>query len=269
MQSTIALSGLPPDNLRQPIIGAGVGNGLNAHAATEGGADFLVTYSTAIYRTQGLPSMLSFLPYDNCNRMTLDILPTISSNSGNVPLFAGLGAHDPREDLEHLIEKSFARGAAGVANEPFAGTYGTFIRSALDQAHLGFERELKMLKLCAAKNGLTLGWAFSENECQLLAANGMNYIGLMIEASGTLAPEGIREEICSKCNIIFRENPDAVILLHGKPFENDSLLEAMIRETPVSGYFTGSSLERATVEHAIREKIQYYKTLTIEKEELS
>lgn len=269
MQSTIALPDIPTDSPKPPIIGVGVGNGLNAHAAAEGGADFLATYSTAIYRTQGLPSMLSFLPYDNCNRMTLDILPTISSNSGNVPLLAGLGAHDPREDLEYLIEEAFACGAVGVANEPFAGTYGTFIRSALDQVHLGFERELKMLKLCASKHGLTLGWAFSENECQLLAANGMNYIGLMVEASGTPEPEEIREEICGKCNTISHENPNAVILLHGKPFENDSLLEEMIHQTPVSGYFTGSSLERSTVERAIREKIQYYKSLTTKKEELS
>jgi len=82
------------------IVVAGVGSGLTASAAAAGGADLIATYGTAVYRILGVPTALAFLPYDDANKLTLDLLPEIVERSGGAPVVAGLGAHDPRRSIE-------------------------------------------------------------------------------------------------------------------------------------------------------------------------
>ena len=96
------------------IVVAGVGSGLTAAAAAAGGADALACYGTAAYRILGVPTALAFLPYDDTNALTLELVPTIVERAGATPVIAGLGAHDPRRSLERLVDAAATAGAAGV-----------------------------------------------------------------------------------------------------------------------------------------------------------
>ncbi|MCP4329460.1 MAG: phosphoenolpyruvate hydrolase family protein [Alphaproteobacteria bacterium] len=125
----------------RPLIMAGVGSGLTARGAVKGGADLLAAYSTAVYRCRGLPSLLSFLPYDNANDLTFAVAPDVLAHAGVCPVILGLGAHDPGQPIENLLDAVESLGAAGVMNEPFVGMYGQEIKAELDAAGLGFQRE--------------------------------------------------------------------------------------------------------------------------------
>lgn len=247
---------------RHIIVGAGVGSGLNAQAAEEGGADFVACYSTAIYRVNSLNSMLSFLPYGDCNALVMETFPAIrAACRTGMPKFIGLGVHDPRLQIPALLEQAFALGADGFVNEPFAGAYGAQIQSALDREGLGFSRELKALDYCVQSGHGALGWAFTPQQAQEIAALGVPYVGIMLEfLPGEQIPQlAARAEALTR--LIRKENPAAAVLLHGKPFENADILCQVLRLSSADGYFTGSALERAAVRQAICDKIGFYKKI--------
>ena len=80
----------------RPVIMAGVGSGLTAAGAARGGAHLIAAYSTAVYRCRGLPSVLSFLPYDNANDLAFSVAADVIAQAGDCPVILGLGVHDPR-----------------------------------------------------------------------------------------------------------------------------------------------------------------------------
>ena len=105
------------DSLAKPVLVAGVGSGLTAAAAAAGGADALSVYSTAVYRIKGLPTALSFLPYEDCNAVAFTALRETRAALRDLvdppPVFVGLGAHDPRSDIAALLDSAIALGATG------------------------------------------------------------------------------------------------------------------------------------------------------------
>jgi len=247
-----------------PIIGVGVGSGLSARAAELGRADFLATYHTAMYRMHGLPTVLSFLPYSDCNKMVLEGLATIRCNVKNIPLLAGLGAHDPRTDVSTLVKKALDKGADGIVNEPFCGSYGTMIRQGLEQCGLGFKREYEMIKAAINQGTLALGWAHSLEEAVMLAAAGTPLIGLIIDAntlSSDILPctNQIIEYIDHIVAETLKENPAASILLHGKYVDNYDSAQYIISHSLADGCFTGSHGERIPTENAITNTVLKYK----------
>jgi len=61
-------------------------------------------------RKLGVPTALAFLPYDDTNALTLELVPTIVERAGATPVIAGLGAHDPRRSLERLVDAAATAG---------------------------------------------------------------------------------------------------------------------------------------------------------------
>lgn len=242
------------------IVGVGVGCGLTARAAVRGGADFLAVYHTAIYRILGLPTMLSLLPYDDCNRMAMECLPQVLANAAGRPVFVGLGAHDPRRDLERMTAQAAEAGAAGVVNEPFSGAYAAGLRAALEREGLGFSRERELLRSALRRGLSALGWAFSVQEAAILAADGVPFVGIM--ADDALTEQAALCAYLAACaEQARRENPDVRVLIHGHPLEQLEVVRAAALETGVDGYFTGSAGERIPAERAVAEAVGAFKSI--------
>ncbi|NLM88883.1 MAG: phosphoenolpyruvate hydrolase family protein, partial [Syntrophomonadaceae bacterium] len=59
----------------------GAGTGLTAKCADLGGADLVAVYSTAKFRMMGLPTLLAWMPYEDCNtcvkEMAREIIPVV------------------------------------------------------------------------------------------------------------------------------------------------------------------------------------------------
>jgi len=135
-----------------PVVMAGVGSGLTAAGAARGGAHLIATYSTAVYRCRGMPSVLSFLPYDDANALAFAVAGDVVSEAQGRPVILGVGAHDPRRPLESILDRVEEFGAAGVMNEPFVGMYSPDIRTDLEEAGLGFSRELQLIERAVARS---------------------------------------------------------------------------------------------------------------------
>lgn len=246
------------------IVVAGVGSGITAAAAVAGGADLLATHGTAAYRILGVPTALAFLPYDDANVLTLDLLPPIVERAGDVPVIAGLGAHDPRRSVRWLVEAAAEEGASGVTNEPFVAIYGPALRAELEAAGYGFGREVALLEAAGREGLLTLGWAFDDEEVCRLVGAGVDVVGAMAGITGSAgsAEDDIRR-LGGMVEAARRERPDAIVLIHGGPLGDPATVGAALLETSADGYATGSSAERTPVFTAVRDAVRAFRELQI------
>ncbi|WP_054951788.1 phosphoenolpyruvate hydrolase family protein [Flaviflexus massiliensis] len=252
------------------IVAAGVGCGLTAAGAVAGGVDLLACYSTAIYRAAGLPSALAFLPYDDPNELVRSALPEILAVAGDVPVIAGVGAHDRRERLPQLVDELKSSGVAGVTNEPFVGIYSGELREHLELAGLGYSMELKLAKLAVEREMLCLGWAWNEEEARKMAATGASHVGLML---GITSPSRDVEEIqqahtlLARMNDVVREeNPDALTLIHGGLLSDPDSVRDALEASGADGFLGGSALETTPVIQGISAAVQSYKENKVKKE---
>jgi predicted TIM-barrel enzyme len=252
----------------EAIVVAGVGSGLTALGAVDGGADLLACYGTAAYRILGVPTALAFLPYDDANRLSLEMLPGIVERAGRVPVIVGLGAHDPRRSLGHLLDAAAAAGASGVTNEPFAGIYGADLQAELEAAGYGFGREVAMLEAAARRGLLALGWAFDAGEATRLVDAGVQIIGAMAGITGAAATsgaDGTAADPVHRLGTIVaaarRADPEAIVLLHGGPLGDPATVGAALTATGADGYATGSSAERTPVRAAVARAVGGFRGL--------
>jgi predicted TIM-barrel enzyme len=245
----------------EAIVVAGVGSGITAAAARAGGADLLACYGTAVYRILGVPTVLAFLPYDDANKLTLELLPTIVERAQDLPVVAGLGAHDPRRSLASLVGAAQDAGASGVTNEPFAGIYGPAFRAELEATGYGFSRELALLELAARRGLLTLGWAFDPEECRRMAGAGVDIVGTMTGITGAGPQDGAMDAFAAMVRAVRDEAPDAIVLLHGGPLVDPASVGNALAATGADGYATGSSAERGPVLAGVRDAVAAFRRL--------
>lgn len=253
-----------------PIIVAGVGSGLTAAGAVAGGADLLAVYNTAVYRIQGLPTALAFLPYDRANALTLQVAPQILANAGGVPVLVGLGAHDPRVTIDQLLDQVAALGAAGVTNEPFLGIYGNDLKTQLDAAGLGFSREVALIRRAVERGMWALGWAFSTEEAGMMAEAGAHLVGAMVGVTSDGPAGGAAitsldqaiEQIEAMATAAGSVREDVIVLAHGGPLNDAASVAEVLRRTRARGYVTGSTGERMPVVEGVAQAIRSFKSLS-------
>eukprot|EP01031_Cornospumella_fuschlensis_P021466 gene21466-26299_t len=119
----------------------------------------------------GAPSLAAMLPIRDSNRFTdafarREILDRVA-----IPVFFGAAACDPRLDLAALLREIQAAGYHGVTNFPTAIHHGGAFRAALEEAGLGFGREVALLRAAHAMGLPTLGYAKTRAEVEALAAS--------------------------------------------------------------------------------------------------
>jgi predicted TIM-barrel enzyme len=165
---------------KKPLIIAGVGCGLTARGASEGGADLLAVYNTAIYRIRNLPSILAFLPGDDPNALTRATAAEVVANAGDRPVLLGFAVHNPQLSFDRLLDQTVVLGGAGITNEPFVGLYGSAFGRQLERAGCGFSGEVAFIEAAARRGMMTLGWACDPEEARRMSGAGADLIGLML-----------------------------------------------------------------------------------------
>ena len=253
----------------EPFVVAGVGSGITAKGAAAGGADVLAVYNTAVYRILGLPTSLAFLPYDDCNALTLEAAPQVLAQAGNTPVLLGFGVHDPRRKIDELLDHAQRLGAAGVTAEPFIGIYSEDIKAQLEAAGLGFSREVAFIEAAVRQGMLALGWAFTGDEARQMATAGAQLVGAMVgvTAGGSAGGAAVtsKEETYDKISSMVRAaksaNPECLVLGHGGPLNDRESVAEAIDKTGMDGYVTGSTGERVPVEKAVAEAIRAFKSI--------
>lgn len=254
-----------------PLLMFGAGTGLTARCAELGGADLIAVYSTAHYRMIAQPSLLAWLPYENANelvvKMARDILPAVKET----PCIAGIGAHDPRLDINIFIDQLLAMGFSGFTNEPFVGIYGQEFGAQLEAVGLGFSREVELIRTCHKRNLFSVAWAFTPDEGWAMANAGADVIGAIVGVTaggltGTTKTQTL-EQAAKQIEEIYKAaakaNPEIIVLTHGGPFKDVETAEYSLIHTCAAGYASGSSGERIPTETAVIEITRRYKNCRV------
>ena len=255
----------------KPLLMFGAGIGLTAKCAELGGADLIAIYSTAIYRMKGQHTLMAFLPYSNANEhvatMAKEILPAVRET----PCIVGIGAHDPSLDMDSFLDRMLNLGFSGVTNEPFAGIYGPAFAAQLEEAGLGFSREVELIALAHKKDIFTFGWAFNPEEARRMAEAGADVVGALVGVtagglSGSAASqtlEAATEMVRAICRAAREINPEVMIFTHGGPFKDPASAQYSIVNSDAVGYAAGSSGERIPTEKAVIEVTRSYKEMLL------
>ena len=255
----------------KPLLMFGAGIGLTAKCAELGGADLIAVYSTAIYRMKGQHTLMAFLPYSNANEhvatMAKEILPAVRET----PCIVGIGAHDPSLDMDSFLDRMLNLGFSGVTNEPFAGIYGPAFAAQLEEAGLGFSREVELIAVAHKKDIFTFGWAFNPEEARRMAEAGADVVGALVGVtagglSGSAASqtlEAATEMVRAICRAAREINPEVMIFTHGEPFKDPASAQYSIVNSDAVGYAAGSSGERIPTEKAVIEVTRSYKEMLL------
>jgi predicted TIM-barrel enzyme len=257
--------------LRQPIIIGGAGIGLVAKCADKAGIDIIMAYNTGPFRMDGHGSLAGYLAYGDSNAITLQLARQILPVVENTPVVGGIGAADPYRDIDRLIDDMIMIGYSGITNVPTAGLYDGTFRKHIDDTHLGYPEEVKLIRKCHDKNIFTLAYAFSPSECIAMAEAGADVIGTHVglTVGGLIGAQASLslDDACVKTEEMVQAarsvNPNIITVAHGGPFEDPKSVQVVFEKTSVDGYLGASSIERLPVEKAIMQIISEYKDLKL------
>jgi len=257
--------------LKKSIFMFGAGIGLTAKCAEIGGADFIGVYSTAFWRMMGVSSLMAWLPYSNANNELVNLAKYILPVVKESPCIAGVGAHDPTRDIEYFIDEVMDMGFSGISNEPFVGIYGEPFINMLEDAGIGFSKEVELISIANKKDIFTVAWAFNPSQSVKMAKAGADIIGAMIGlttgglsgAKETITLEKATKDVHEIYLAAKEYNKDIIVITHGGPFEDVETAKYSIQNSGAVGYASGSSGERVPTEKAVVEITRRYKSIDL------
>jgi predicted TIM-barrel enzyme len=256
----------------RPIIVAGAGNGLSAKCEELGGIDLIVVFNSGKFRTDGLPSICSLMPYGNANEIVLElgqnhVLPAVKKT----PVIAGVCGTDPTRSMRKFLEQLREVGFSGVINYPTVSRFDGDIRRDFESVGLGFAREVEMI-VTAREVGL-YGSCYirTAEEGAQMAKAGVDmiipHIGLTSGGStGSKKAMSLDEAAKATQDLIDAARtvkPDVIVLAHGGPIESPQDVAHVLQRTTAQGFVGASALERLPVESAIVGAVKAFKQLSL------
>lgn len=250
-----------------PLVFVVPGSGQIASYAVEGGAHFLMALNAGIYRTAGVSSLGSFLPYGNANKQTLELLSSqIIPRVQKVPLVAGVMTSDPSNPLEKHFDELAKLGVTGVTNWPAVGLVDGSFRIILEEQGLSVESEADMLKKAKERGFVTFGFALNAEDAVTMAGAGADV--MILNVGWTHELQNIHEKsdriehaavkINTMLGAIHNSGADPVCLFFGGAvlLPEDSAL--LYQRTRVHGFGGGSSFERIPVAKLIVNNVRKF-----------
>lgn len=250
------------------LVGAAVGAGMTAQAAQAGGADFLLAINAGRMRVMGTSSLAGNLPVLESNRLVDSFAFTEILSQCSVPLFLGSSAMDPRTDLTARIEEAAASGVDGIVNWPTSVLYPTHFQPLLESAGVGFSREIEMLGIAQSCGMAAIAYIGNEQQAAVAAAAGINIIcanfgwntGGAKGISSGMSLEEVSLIMHGLSKAVFKQNPQAILLVEGGPLETAEQVGALLRDTAIHGYVGGSTLERLPIEDSVAARTLAFKS---------
>lgn len=247
----------------RPIQGICVSCGLTAKAAEKAGADFLVTYAGAMFRREGVPASLCELCYDDCNTATKELGRNILPRLADIPLIGGIGCLDPYEEVNQFIDNLIAEGFSGVANLPGIGDWEGEYREMSEQLHMGYDKEVEMIRGCHARDIFTLANCYTAEQAVRMTDAGADVVcidmgatgGGLLKPSCTMSCGEAAEKVAEIADCVRACANAPFILFHGGPFATAEDMDFCLGRAAVHGVFNGSAAERIPVERAVMDTV--------------
>ncbi|WP_187119265.1 phosphoenolpyruvate hydrolase family protein [Clostridium polynesiense] len=242
------------------IIGVAAGGGMTAKYAALGGASFILALSAGKYRQMGRSSLASFLCYENNNEVVMDFgIKELLTTLNSTPVIFGLNATDPNIKLKEYIKVIKERGFSGVNNFPTMGLIDGKFREALEEAGLGYDKEVEAIRLAHEEGLFTLAFVFDEGQAEEMALAGADIIcahfglteGGRLGARKVLSLEMAKERAEKVYNACEKIRPGIIKMAYGGPIKTPIDAQYIYNCTQCQGYIGGSSFERIPTERAI------------------
>jgi predicted TIM-barrel enzyme len=244
----------------RPLVVAGVGTGLSARSALDGGADLVVAYHSAPFRLAGLPSIAGLMPFASANAIVREIGGPILRTARGAPVLATACAADPATEHPQLAAELRDRGFAGLMTAPTATLIDGSLREELERAELGFDAELALIRVARELDLLTCAYATTPGEALAAADAGADLVVAHLGVTRD-APEALEAAIARLRAIAAAlADREAHVLCHGGPLGSPDTVRHVLGRCPgLAGSFGASAIERAPIERAVREATAAYK----------
>ena len=252
------------------IIGAGAGTGLSAKCAEAGGADLIIIYNSGRYRMAGRGSLAGLLPYGDANAIVMEMGNEVLPVVDHTPVLAGVCGTDPFRLMANFVRDIEAAGFAGVQNFPTVGLFDGTFRANLEETGMGYDLEVEMIRIAAARGLLTAPYVFDVPSAEAMTRAGADvlvpHMGLTtkgaIGARTSKTLEDCVPLIQDMHDAAVAINPKVLVLCHGGPIAEPADAAYVLDHTKgVVGFFGASSMERLPTEVAITENMRRFKAL--------
>ncbi|MCK1716611.1 phosphoenolpyruvate hydrolase family protein [Bradyrhizobium sp. 141] len=251
------------------LVGAAIGTGLAAQAASQGGADFLLALNAGRLRSMGAPSMFSLLALRQSNDFVMDFAQSEILPFAKIPVFFGACAFDPRRSIEDELERIEDAGFRGIVNFPTSIFLDGRFRSDIETAGLGFQRELEMLTAARKKGMATLAYVRTIPEAQQAALAGIDIINLNLgwNVGGTRGsrPGLSLAQSAEYAKVVFRQiraiSADPLCVLEGGPIVSPEQMYEVAAVSKADGYIGGSTIDRVPLEASVEQTTWAFKSV--------
>ncbi|MFN4099237.1 MAG: phosphoenolpyruvate hydrolase family protein [Pararhodobacter sp.] len=265
---------LPKSDSGTLLVGGAIGIGMTAEAAVRGGADFLLALNAGRYRVMGAPSVAALLPIGNANAFTDDFARREILDRVSVPVLFGASCFDRSMTPEDLVKQTLGAGYQGIANFPSAIHFDGRFRQLLEEAGIGFAREVAMLAQAGQAGLMTFGYAKTRAEILQLVEADVDMICLNFgwNAGGVLsvAQSFTITEAADRARRIFAgiraRAPDTLCFVEGGPIINPDDMFRVCNEARADGYVGGSTLDRVPLETSVTERTSAFKAFGLLKQ---
>jgi len=258
-------------NINGHILGVAAGNGMVSHACIKGGADFILAMNAGRFRQMGQSAFAAFFGYSDANQMVIDfatkeILPFTELT--DYPVIHGIFMQDPSIHILDMLKESIDYGFSGVINYPTIGCFDGKFRTALENAGLGYEKEVEGIRLAHFLDIFTLAYAFDKEQALKMAYAGADAIciHLGITGGGLVGANQFMplEYALNLANDIFTAidqiNPEIIKIVCSGPIQTPLDARAFYHHTSCQGILVGSGIERLPVERAVMNTTKAFKS---------
>ncbi len=258
------------------IIIASAGDGFFTKIFDIAGIDVIGVYNSGFGRHLGVGSLSGLMPIFDTNRLIIKMGREILPRVKNSLVLAGVCAQDPRTIWSEYLEKLKETGFSGIQNFPTVGLIdkNSLFRRNLEETGMGYDKEVKVLKIAREMDMFTLGYAFTEDEVEALAKAGVDLIavhvglttGGIVGAKTTITIEEAIERTNKLLDVAYRVRPegDFISITHGGPMEDPETVARVLSATKAVGFVSGSAIERTPVKKFLLEECKRWKSIKIE-----
>jgi Predicted TIM-barrel enzyme, possibly a dioxygenase len=250
------------------LVGASAGTGFTAQILEESKVDLIAVYNGGKFQTAGNEMLAALLPFGDANEIVCSIGYEVMAAVKQTPVVAGVCGTDPFRVMEHYLKRLKEQGFSGVTNFPTVGLFDGQFRTNLEEAELGYESEVEMIRKARRLDLFTCPYVFHAKDAARMALAGADcliiHCGLV-----TQGPIGRQKALSdSDCIRLLQEagntaraiNPEIILLAQGGPLnETERLRNVLAASAEVNGYFEASRLERSAVELVIRNQVSSIK----------
>jgi predicted TIM-barrel enzyme len=137
------------------------------------GSDYIVVSNLDKLAVKGAAALL---PLGDANALSLQSAKERIPRAGTTPVIAGVCATDPFRLMDKFLQELKAAGVAGVQNSPSVGLIDGGFRTSLEEANLGYAREVEMIRLASKLDLLTVALVFTPGDARAMADAGADAV---------------------------------------------------------------------------------------------